>query len=95
MGNTACLAPDCFYYVFMSSESIARIVEALRDLPEERQQELLDFVKVLKQGDGSETSVETNGLEDCFGVLSAEEGAQMDKAIEEAFEGILLAMSVG
>ena len=72
----------------MSSENITRIVEAMRDLPDERQQEVLDYVKILKQDYGSKTSAETNGLEGFFGILSPEEGAQMEKAIEEAFENI-------
>ena len=72
----------------MSAESIAKIVEALRDLPEDRQQQLLDYVSVLKQSPVSETSSTRNGLESCFGILSPEDGAQMEKVIAEAFERI-------
>jgi hypothetical protein len=60
----------------------------MRDLPDERQQEVLDYIKILKHDHDSKTSAETNGLEEFFGILSPAEGAQMERAIEEAFEQI-------
>ena len=72
----------------MSADSIAKIVEALRDLPEDRQVQLLDYVNALKQGAASDNSGPANGLVSCFGILSPEDGAQMEKVIAEAFESI-------
>jgi hypothetical protein len=72
----------------MSAESIAKIVEALRDVPEDRQQQLLDYVNFLRPAPVPDLSEGTNGLESCFGILSSEDGAQMEKVIADAFERI-------